>query len=332
MLDRAAMTRAFDEAEKAFGTVTILVNNAGVAHSDPRHRPDRGGMAARLGTNLDAVFFWAQEARAAHAGRQASRARSSTSPRCSGFGVSQGHGRLCDRQGRRDPDDQGAGARTRLQGRARQRHRAGLVRHRDQPRLSRRASRARRSSATFRSAASARTAISTARCCCSRPTPAATWPARPSWSTAARWCAMQRARGEERSWTSRSRPRSKTSACACAPSSRSTCCRSKPIRRISTSTRTSARRAARRVREKAQRGRPVGAAVAEGIWRHGAADRRLGGDVRGGRRSIFGPLAFNCMAPDDGNMNLLAQGRHAGAEGKMAASRSSTARCARPSR
>ena len=24
-------------------------------------------------------------------------------------------------------------------------------------------------------------------------------------------------------------------------------------------------------------------------------------------RSIFGPLAFNCMAPDDGNMNLLAK-------------------------
>src|SRR5215470_16872112 len=30
--DRKAMLRAFDEAEKAFGTVTILVNNAGVAH------------------------------------------------------------------------------------------------------------------------------------------------------------------------------------------------------------------------------------------------------------------------------------------------------------
>src|SRR6185295_5021850 len=34
VLDRAAMTRAFDAAEAAFGTVTILVNNAGIAHSD----------------------------------------------------------------------------------------------------------------------------------------------------------------------------------------------------------------------------------------------------------------------------------------------------------
>lgn len=60
--DRAAMMRAFDTAEKAFGIVTILVNNAGVAH---------GGRAVEMppeewrnvfSTNLDAVFFWAQEA------------------------------------------------------------------------------------------------------------------------------------------------------------------------------------------------------------------------------------------------------------------------------
>ena len=36
-------------------------------------------------------------------------------------------------------------------------------------------------------------------------------------------------------------------------------------------------------------------------------------------RSIFGPLALNCMAPDDGNMNVLAKRRHAGAEGQVAA-------------
>ena len=51
------------------------------------------------------------------------------------------------------------------------------------------------SHAIFRSAVSDRTAISTARCCCSPPTPAATSPARPSSATAARWwrCAANRA-------------------------------------------------------------------------------------------------------------------------------------------
>src|ERR1700678_2127421 len=34
VLDRAAMARAFDAVDAAFGTVTILVNNAGVAHAD----------------------------------------------------------------------------------------------------------------------------------------------------------------------------------------------------------------------------------------------------------------------------------------------------------
>jgi NAD(P)-dependent dehydrogenase (short-subunit alcohol dehydrogenase family) len=61
VLDRAQMSGAFDQAEKVLGTVTILVNNAGVAHStraidvteDEWHRVVR--------TNLDAVFFWAQE-------------------------------------------------------------------------------------------------------------------------------------------------------------------------------------------------------------------------------------------------------------------------------
>jgi 3-oxoacyl-[acyl-carrier protein] reductase len=61
--DRGAVARAFDVAEKAFGTVTILVNNAGVAQ--------KGGRAVELpeaewrrvlDTDLDAVFFTAQEA------------------------------------------------------------------------------------------------------------------------------------------------------------------------------------------------------------------------------------------------------------------------------
>ena len=60
--DRAAMTRAFDAAEKAFGTVTILVNNAGIAHSDRAVDMSPEEWRKILATDLDAVFFWAQEA------------------------------------------------------------------------------------------------------------------------------------------------------------------------------------------------------------------------------------------------------------------------------
>ncbi|HEY1311149.1 MAG TPA: SDR family NAD(P)-dependent oxidoreductase, partial [Pseudolabrys sp.] len=61
--DAAAMARAFDAAEKAFGTVTILVNNAGIAQS-PRRAIEVSAEEWRkvLGVNLDAVFSNAQEA------------------------------------------------------------------------------------------------------------------------------------------------------------------------------------------------------------------------------------------------------------------------------
>jgi NAD(P)-dependent dehydrogenase (short-subunit alcohol dehydrogenase family) len=62
VLDRDAMTRAFDAAETAFGTVTILVNNAGVAHSTRAIKLSEAKWRHVLSTNLDAVFFWAQEA------------------------------------------------------------------------------------------------------------------------------------------------------------------------------------------------------------------------------------------------------------------------------
>jgi 3-oxoacyl-[acyl-carrier protein] reductase len=61
--DRAAMTRAFDAAEKAFGTVTILVNNAGIAQSSTRAvevTPEEWREV--LSVDLDAVFCNAQEA------------------------------------------------------------------------------------------------------------------------------------------------------------------------------------------------------------------------------------------------------------------------------
>src|ERR1700742_1809936 len=62
VLDRAAMTAAFDAAERAFGTVTILVNNAGIAHADRALEMSEEKWRRVLATNLDAVFYWAQEA------------------------------------------------------------------------------------------------------------------------------------------------------------------------------------------------------------------------------------------------------------------------------
>jgi 3-oxoacyl-[acyl-carrier protein] reductase len=60
--DHAAVSRAFDAAEKTFGTVTILVNNAGIAHGGRAVEMPAEEWRKVLSTNLDAVFFWAQEA------------------------------------------------------------------------------------------------------------------------------------------------------------------------------------------------------------------------------------------------------------------------------
>jgi 3-oxoacyl-[acyl-carrier protein] reductase len=60
--DRAAMSRAFDAVEAAFGAVTILVNNAGIAHAGRAVELAESEWRRVLDTNLDAVFFWSQEA------------------------------------------------------------------------------------------------------------------------------------------------------------------------------------------------------------------------------------------------------------------------------
>jgi 3-oxoacyl-[acyl-carrier protein] reductase len=62
VLDAAAMARAFDAAETAFGTATILVNNAGIAQAGRALDLDAAEWRRVLATDLDAVFFWAQEA------------------------------------------------------------------------------------------------------------------------------------------------------------------------------------------------------------------------------------------------------------------------------
>jgi NAD(P)-dependent dehydrogenase (short-subunit alcohol dehydrogenase family) len=60
--DRAEIARAFDTAEKAFGTVTLLVNNAGVAHANRAVDMPEDEWRRVMAVNLDAVFFTAQEA------------------------------------------------------------------------------------------------------------------------------------------------------------------------------------------------------------------------------------------------------------------------------
>jgi len=62
VLDHKAMTHAFYQAEKAFGTVTILVNNAGIAHATRAVDISAEEWRRILSVDLDSVFFWAQEA------------------------------------------------------------------------------------------------------------------------------------------------------------------------------------------------------------------------------------------------------------------------------
>jgi 3-oxoacyl-[acyl-carrier protein] reductase len=62
VLDRAAMTHAFDQAEAELGTVDILINNAGVVHADRAVELAEAEWRRVLGTNLDAALYWSQEA------------------------------------------------------------------------------------------------------------------------------------------------------------------------------------------------------------------------------------------------------------------------------
>jgi len=61
VLDRTAMLRAFDTTEAAFGTVTILVNNAGAAQGVRALDMSAEEWRRVLSLDLDSVFFWSQE-------------------------------------------------------------------------------------------------------------------------------------------------------------------------------------------------------------------------------------------------------------------------------
>ena len=72
------MASAFDAAEKAFGTVTILVNNAGIAHGGRAIEMTPEEWRKVLSVNLDAVFYNAQEAARRMLAAKTQGARSST--------------------------------------------------------------------------------------------------------------------------------------------------------------------------------------------------------------------------------------------------------------
>ena len=106
--DRAAMTRAFDAAETAFGTVTVLINNAGVVTSGRAVELTEEDWRRVIGTNLDAVFFWSQEAarRMLAAGKGGAIVNIASM-----LGIARRQGRRVLRgvEGGRDPAHQGAG-------------------------------------------------------------------------------------------------------------------------------------------------------------------------------------------------------------------------------
>jgi len=60
--DRAAITAAFDEAEKVFGTVTLLVNNAGMAIQKMAKDMSDDEYRRLMSVNTDAVWYCSQEA------------------------------------------------------------------------------------------------------------------------------------------------------------------------------------------------------------------------------------------------------------------------------
>ena len=60
--DRASVSKAFDAAEDEAGTVSILVNNAGIARAGPALQFSDDNWRDVMATNLDAVYGVAQEA------------------------------------------------------------------------------------------------------------------------------------------------------------------------------------------------------------------------------------------------------------------------------
>ena len=60
--DLASVRAGFDFAERAFGRVTVLVNNAGVGHAHPLDQLDDAAWQTTMAVNLDGAFRVAREA------------------------------------------------------------------------------------------------------------------------------------------------------------------------------------------------------------------------------------------------------------------------------
>ena len=133
--DRVAMQHAFDAAEKAFGTVTILVNNAGVVHSGRAVELAEEDWRRVLATNLDAVFYWAQEAarRMLAAGKGGAIVNIAS---VLGLNVDKGVVAYATAKAGVIQLTKALALELAFQGYPRQRHCAGLDRDRHQPRLS----------------------------------------------------------------------------------------------------------------------------------------------------------------------------------------------------
>lgn len=72
--DRQSIAAAFDAAEQSFGTVSVLINNAGIAMQQKVLEQTPAAWRSMLDTNLDGVWFCAQEGarRMVAAGREGS--------------------------------------------------------------------------------------------------------------------------------------------------------------------------------------------------------------------------------------------------------------------
>ena len=187
-----------------------------------------------------------------------------------------------------------------------------------------------RSSARFRSAASARSAISTARCCCSSPTPAASSRAPPSWSTAASWWRCGDEIGQRAARTCLKHSRRMRMDFTLSPEIEDVRLRTRRFVEehvLPLETDPANYDEHENIRLDVLRGRAgegqgrgaVGAAGAEGIRRHGAADRRLGRDVRGSESLDLRSARVQLRGARRRQHEPARAGRHGRAEGQMAA-------------